>query len=541
MQRRNMTDYERLEDNNVVTPQHTISNPSPVRKAASNRHPSQPHTRPEVGGALAHELAKARFLMQDLADHVFGHIVSTQLARDILQKFIEDKVVLVHNGADASSRLALPLDPKSNDVQRAIQEGFEAADYYACIRSNTQKGGSEPETSSTDKAKKKPKTKKYSFRWDSFPTETLREDELVSFLNDITDRAFEIAKPKLAEANPELHHRFVAPTDKYHAVPLSYEADGEDMRPDFLLVPIEAFSADKKTVDAKYINFTASRLVGEAKNKDLAAGIEQMERYARGLKRAQPWVYYVLGMVVTKDKVLFLRGEGSGTEHLELMLTDGRGCIEFIRILLGLALADKVDLGHNPDVVLEVKEQACKAQNMTRRSIVGSKQRPENDKVASVPTPLPRVPKSRFRRAAQLHSDSAAFFQQEIRSSSAKRVRAEVADDIDEGRGRKKHKTDEITVGRFIFFPIAVYGHKCLGVLFTASSICGRGTTVFCVVDLQDEEKLLAFKLSWQDLARVAEQDAVMERLKNINHPNVIVPLKYAMLSGLGYGLLTRV
>ena len=538
-----MTGYKRLEDNKVVVPQRTMSNPSPVKKAASNRHPSQPHTRPEVGGALAHELAKARFLMQDLADHVFGHIVSTQLARDILQKFVEDKVVLVYNGTDASSRFALPLDPKSDDVQRAIQEAFEAADYYACIRSNTQKGGREPETSSTDKQgkPKKPRPKKYSFRWDSFPTETLREDELVSFLNDITDRAFEIAKPKLTETNPELRHRFAAPTDKHHAVPLSYEADGEDMRPDFLLLPIEAFSADKKTVDAKYVNFTASRLVGEAKNKDLAAGIEQMERYARGLKRAQPWVYYVLGMVVTKDKAMFLRGEGSGTEHLELMLTDGRGCTEFIRILLGLALADKVDLGHNPDVVLEVKEQTCKAQNVTRRSIVASKQRPENDKVTSVPTPLPRAPKSGFQREAQLQSDSAAFCPQKIRPSSAKRVHAEVADDSNEGREWKKPKTNGITVERFIFFPIALYGHKCLGVLFTAGSICGRGTTVFCAVDPQDEEKRLAFKLSWQDLARVAEQDAVMERLKNIRHPNVIVPVKYAILSSSRDGLLTRV
>ncbi|KAN0081232.1 Protein kinase-like domain containing protein [Tylopilus felleus] len=73
---------------------------------------------------------------------------------------------------------------------------------------------------------------------------------------------------------------------------------------------------------------------------------------------------------------------------------------------------------------------------------------------------------------------------------------------------------------------MALYGHKCLGVLFTVSSICRRGTTVFCAVDPQDEEKRLAFKLSWQDLARVAEQDAVMERLKSIRHRNVIVPLK---------------
>ena len=64
---------------------------------------------------------------------------------------------------------------------------------------------------------------------------------------------------------------------------------------------------------------------------------------------------------------------------------------------------------------------------------------------------------------------------------------------------------------------------------------------MFCAVDPQDEEKRLAFKLSWQDLARVAEQDAVMERLKSIRHRNVIVPLKYAILSSPGNGLLKGV
>ncbi|KAF8141272.1 hypothetical protein EV363DRAFT_1307647 [Boletus edulis] len=237
------------------------------------------------------------------------------------------------------------------------------------------------------------------------------------------------------------------------------------MRPDFLLLPIEAFSDDFKKVDPKYVNFTASRLVGESKNKDLAAGIEQMQRYARGLKRAQPWIYYVLGMTVTKDKAVFMRGEGSGTERLELMLTDGRGCIE-------------VDLGHNPDVELKRREQACKALN----------RRPVNDQMMTVPNPLERV-----------------------RMSETQPTIHGAAADVD----------------RFVFYPVAVYGYECLGILFTASSIRGRGTTVFCVVDLGDKEKRLALKMAWQDVTRVAEQDAVMQHLtKQGLHPNVIVPFR---------------
>ncbi|KAF8445012.1 hypothetical protein L210DRAFT_3531725 [Boletus edulis BED1] len=516
---RNMTDFKRIENNKVVT--------------ASNRHPGQTHTRTEIDGAMNHELAMARYLMQDLADHIFGHIVSTELARDILQKFVQDKHVQVFDESSPRN-LELPLDPTSDDAQKAIQQAFERTDWYDCIR-DTQSYAGETESSSTNtKGKGKQKEKTFSFRWITFPMEPLHEDELVSFLNDITDRAFAFAKPRLAVPYQKLHHRFAAPEDKHHAMLLSYEPDGEDMRPDFLLLPIEAFSDDFKTVNPKYVNFTASRLVGESKNKDLAAGVEQMQRYGRGLKRAQPWVYYVLGMTVTKDKAVFMRGEGSGTEHLELVLTDGRGCIEFMRILLGLALADKVDLGHNPDVVLERREQACKARNVTRRSNASTakamSRQSGNDQVTPVSNPLSRVRMSETQSATRPRNDSAAVRPPAIRSSSTKRDHSEIADAADERKQSKKRKTGENAledVNRFVFYPVAVYGYECLGILFTASSIRGRGTTVFSVVDLKAKEKRLALKIAWQDVTRVAEQDAVMQHLtKQGSHPNVIVPLK---------------
>ena len=59
---------------------------------------------------------------------------------------------------------------------------------------------------------------------------------------------------------------------------------------------------------------------------------------------------------------------------------------------------------------------------------------------------------------------------------------------------------------------------------------------------------MLALKMSWQDLARVSEYDAVMTRLEEtlqerekeqLPHPNVVVPLKYVFLSFIGYGVLT--
>ncbi|KAF8434994.1 hypothetical protein L210DRAFT_3551561 [Boletus edulis BED1] len=229
-----------------------------------------------------------------------------------------------------------------------------------------------------------------------------------------------------------------------------------------------------------------------------------------------------------------MRGEGSGMERLELMLTDGRGCIEFIRILLGLALADRVDLGHNPDVELKRREQACKALNVTRRSNAstskGTSRRPVNDKMITVPNPLERVRMSETQPTPRPRSDPATFRAPATRSSSTKRDLSEIEDDASEGTQSKKRKTDDGAaedVDRFVFYPVAVYGYECLGILFTASSIRGRGTTVFCVVDLGDKEKRLALKMAWQDVTRMAEQDAVMQHLTNHGlHSNVIVPFK---------------
>jgi len=119
-----MTDCKQSADSKVVAPVRTISNPSPPKKTASNRHPGQTHTRTEVDEAFSHELAKARYLMHDLADHVLGLIVSTNLARDILHKFVEDKLVQVFEttGPRNNYNRGAPLDPKTDDAQSAVQQ-----------------------------------------------------------------------------------------------------------------------------------------------------------------------------------------------------------------------------------------------------------------------------------------------------------------------------------------------------------------------------------------------------------------------------------
>ena len=90
-----MTDCKQSADSKVVIPIRTISNPSPPKKTASNQHLGQTYTRTKVDEVITHELAKARYLMHDLADHVLGHIVLTKLARDILHEFVHGKVIQV--------------------------------------------------------------------------------------------------------------------------------------------------------------------------------------------------------------------------------------------------------------------------------------------------------------------------------------------------------------------------------------------------------------------------------------------------------------
>ncbi|KIJ07091.1 hypothetical protein PAXINDRAFT_19705, partial [Paxillus involutus ATCC 200175] len=87
-------------------------------------------------------------------------------------------------------------------------------------------------------------------------------------------------------------------------------------------------------------------------HQNIGSDLEQVHRYARGIKRAQPWMHLVVALTVTRNRPALLRGESSDTECLELALLDGRGCIELIRIMLGIALAEGDDLGQNSDVDL---------------------------------------------------------------------------------------------------------------------------------------------------------------------------------------------
>ncbi|KAF9231150.1 hypothetical protein BU15DRAFT_68575 [Melanogaster broomeanus] len=467
------------------------------------------------------------------------------MARDILKKFVVDGVVEVCEGKPSVGESATILDKKSEAVQRALDAAFEAAKAHGCIRSHSDAGLAKTPPAQAvmgEKAGKASKVQPHFWRWKDFPKAPLGEDALVEFLNKITDSARIIVEPQLGDVKCKVRNRFAAPEDKYHGVPLAYEADGEDMRPDFLVLPLEGFSSDMKTVDQKYVNFTALRAVGESKNKDFRPELTQVHRYARGMRRAQPWVHFVLAMAMTKDRMSLVHGDSSGTERLELVLSNGHGCIEFIRIVLGLALAEGIDLGQNTDVDLRSEERSC---------IISTRPPPppkttqthnyRNSQAAVSSSDPPSAPASlsvenssegAVSSSGQASYTSGASVPSHSRSSagissSSKRKYSEVDDGADGADDQPNLPKKGKQVERITFIPIKVYGHECVGILFTAGSIRGRGTVVFCVVDLDDNRKFLALKTSWQDLQREEERDDVLERLNDKGqHPNLIVPLK---------------
>ena len=516
---------------------------SSSKQSGSNRHPGQSATREPVENAIRCELPKSRFTADDLADQMFGCLVPTDLAKDILQKLVSTGDVGVYEGDElpGTKNATAALEPDSEGVLRALDEACEDAKLHACIHSES----GEVETESPQDAERQIKGKgkdrgrmsSYSWRWKGFPSKPVKEDELVGLLNKITDQAFEFAQPQL-DPGSKLNNRFAAPRGKHHAVPLPYEEDGEDMRPDFMVLPIEAFSDDLKTVDERYVNFTALRVVGESKSTNFTSSLSQVHRYARGIRRAQPWVHFVTTMTVTSERAVLLRGEGSGTERLELTLSSGRGCIEFIRILLGLALAQGEDLGQNPEVVLGKKDVSCKIANAKRllarpalapcvESSPTSSARPttgSSDQLTSHPLPSSSRGRSHVHNSSHLSDLTSTV----PRWSASKRGYDQVDHSVcDEGQSNTSKRQKVVPVDRIAFIPVMVYGYACKGVLFTSSSIHGRGTTVFCVF-LNDETCLFVLKMSWQDLEREDEHNEVQERLmSNKSHPNVVVPVRY--------------
>ncbi|KAI6130109.1 hypothetical protein EV401DRAFT_655071 [Pisolithus croceorrhizus] len=509
----------------------TKNKQSPVKQSAGNKHPSENHTRDVVDSEINHELSKARYRALDLADLMFGHLVTTSLARDILERFLVDGVVTCRKHQSKESHR-----PESDEARHALEAAYADAVAHACHR-----------TDAPLEETKEPKAK-YQWHWPQFPGAPIDENKLVAFLNNIADKALSTAKSINGDDSLKPRNRFAAPRDKHHAIPLSYEPDGEDMRPDFMVLPLAAFSDDiEPKTDEAYVNFTAMLLAGESKSgRNAREGLMQVQRYIRGIKRAQPWLRFATGMTMGRDFVALLRGDCSGMERVELSLSDGRGCIEFIRIVLGIILSEKEDFGHNLDI--EIGERDVSVDVLEASSTDFTHASTNLMTTASQSAIRPAFSESASRletssnpsRSASSHLSSAHQFPETSSAASdgcststgSKRGRSQLDDPDDETNrdrniGGKKSKRRKRTVKLRAFIPVRVHGRKCMGILFTSGSIRGRGTTVYVVAETDDGKTYLALKTSWQDVARTDDQAAVLKKLvDNKPHPNVVIPSK---------------
>ncbi|KIJ21025.1 hypothetical protein PAXINDRAFT_6802, partial [Paxillus involutus ATCC 200175] len=207
------------------------------------------------------------------------------------------------------------------------------------------------------------------------------------------------------------------------------------------------------------------------------------------------------------------------------------------RILLGRALAEGDDLGQNCDVDLatspattaprvQVSYCECKATASSSQPHFAPAFLSTHDTSQPVLSSSGLAP----------HISDGSVPSSAAVSSNSERSYCEVDDGDDAGEDERKpsKKANKTEVPVVAFIPVAVYGHKCLGILFTTSSIRGRGTAVFCVVDVKDESRLLALKMY---VEREAEQNEVLERLEQRKsektklqqsdpHANLAVPFK---------------
>lgn len=548
---------------------YTESQSSPVKHSASNPATGQPLTRVHVDTALKHELSKGRFFASDLGDLMFRSVISTKLASEVLHGLLKEGTVEV---LKVVGQRETKVPRISGDANTAIDCAYARALVHGCKRP-----GVDLERTKTPR-KHKVTDVIWKWTWKDYPRTTIVEKRLVDYLNGVIDTALSLD----CLHGRELRYRFAVPHDTHHRLPLAYGPRDEDMRPDFIVLPIEAFRkvdpekpGDRVTYELKkeWSNFTTIRLSGECKTSDTTKGVDQVQRYMRGMRRAQPWQRFVTAMSISRTAAVFIRGDGSGTERLLMEFHRGWASLEFVRVLLAIALADPELFGKSQhiDVAWELKKVPVARPSPAP---VPPSSAVESDAELDVPTSdaslIPRTSDHRSSKSSRSNTRSSRSLRtpRSIASTSvvastsgshasqASQKRKRDSEDAFPGdRGsrysQKRTRLDDdqsdavppVTeeksteeaeaVEYMVQAPTTLFKEYVFeGTLFNAASIRGRGTVVL-VVHRNDVPKVrVALKISWQDIARKFRRDEVLRLLfSNDAHENVLYPTRY--VSGL--------
>ncbi|KIJ64033.1 hypothetical protein HYDPIDRAFT_28927 [Hydnomerulius pinastri MD-312] len=483
-----------------------------VRSSLSNAMPGQHHTKVAIEDGLKVELVGATFVADDLADQMFGSLISTELASEVLAGLLTEGMVTVEKEMDEKKT---EVASHSNDARAAVRHALERALAHGCKR---------PGVMQHRTPQKNENPTSWNWTWVGYPTRVVEKD-LVNYLNKIVDTA--LGLPILKDRQPR--YRFAVPNDTTHAFPLAYPPDKADMRPDFVVLPIEAFTKvknlggqDEYTLEEKWLNFTTLRLTGECKASNAKQGATQVQRYMRGTNRMQPWQRFITGLVVTRQQVTFLRAEGSGLELFHMKLEYGRSSLEFVRVLLGIVLADDLVFGLSPhfDLAIEDEETVlprslpapppASSDGFYRTSTVYFVSHGEHE------TPGP--PDAPASVTLPVSSGTSSNFGSGTTRSSTKRKRK---DDAAEEPGTsttnpppKKRTAATKSKGKALYAvrkPKRAFGYECLGSLFNVSSLRGRNTRALLVAFLNKTggKVYAALKISWQDTERAKERTTV--------------------------------
>ncbi|KAH7921431.1 hypothetical protein BV22DRAFT_1132296 [Leucogyrophana mollusca] len=548
---------------------------TPIRLSGSHRMPSERHTGQTIDEVLVHELVRGQLVSEDLVDNVFGSVVSTNLAKFVLNKLVGCGIVC------PGSKIAAPpgkkrkvadapqnSGPAAPTALASINNAFDIAQTRSCIRSEALKDHPENIIEETD------------WVWPKFPAKPIDEFLLVDFLNLVMEECLRVALPELP--NRSQLFRFAAPTDKHHAFPMSYEIDGQDMRPDIVLLPVIAFGEKGDTngtkcgtVHEEYLNFTAIRLPGESKSANGVDGLTQALRYMRGTKRAQPWLRYVMGLATADHKVSFIRGDPNGTECKDIDLHRSGGSLEFVQLLLGLGLSTDEELHMSSDVELAEVKVKVDARAITEASTLclrtPSQAAHSSVFVSHASTSSRRAPPSSSSHRYHPSSNQDGGIQASSRvlrstkktstSTSSHKRRHDQIDDSDllvaqaastlPSRGsedsylevvrraripsRSHDQLDgsdpfvapatsalpsedsvnsSIEVTRLCRIPSKVYGYEVEGIVFNGCSIRGRNTLVYAVRKPRDGNTFSALKLSWQLARRGSIEKDIYDLIK---------------------------
>ncbi|OZJ01550.1 hypothetical protein BZG36_05569, partial [Bifiguratus adelaidae] len=193
-----------------------------------------------------------------------------------------------------------------------------------------------PKGSSLQKAINDPSM--VGWRWRQKP-DPFKDQAVADFLNQVCAclngqsilRSF--ATPEFRAAYPLLY---------------GYEHGREDLRPDFILLPKEAWLQVNRCqeLNQAFNNYQKCIVVGECKFTDVNEARWQLYKYIRGLKRSQLWRRFAVGVYITQSTCGVVRADQSGIEYTDFAWSEtSTDVIKFVRLLNWLSVGSLESFG----------------------------------------------------------------------------------------------------------------------------------------------------------------------------------------------------